>query len=214
VIWHIATATPVNSPLALGASGNQLAFSSDSRLLAAALGDGRALTINAATGRPMRTLHPYEGSNGGTVSVAFARDGTLATGDYAGLVQLWNPTTGDRVGHPLLVNAAPVASIAFDPSGARFATTGGPGGGLKLWFTSSLQQDGATLDPEQASYGTAVFADRGRSLISIDGEGKASIWPITASAWERHACAVAGRNLTREEWSRFVSGYSYQPACP
>jgi hypothetical protein len=96
----------------------------------------------------------------------------------------------------------------------RFATTGGPEGGLKLWFTASLQQEGATLNAEQASYGTAAFADKGRSLISIEADGKASTWPVTVSDWERHACIVAGRSLTREEWSRFVSGYSYQRACP
>src|ERR687888_568990 len=36
---------------------------------------------------------------GGNGSLAFAPDGTLATGSYAGIVQLWNLSTGREVGH-------------------------------------------------------------------------------------------------------------------
>lgn len=76
----------------------------------------------------------------------------------------------------MLVAAAPDASIAFDRSGQRFATAGGPEGGLKLWFTS--------------------------------------LWPVNPAALENHACTIAGRNLTHEEWSRFITGYSHSQVCP
>ena len=128
-----------------------MAFSPDGRRLAVALPQsGPVLILDASNGRQVRTIHPHE-SETADHSLAFAPNGTLATGTDTGVVQLWNPSTGDPIGHPVLVAAAPVASIAFDRSGQRFATAGGPEGGLKLWFTSSLQQDGATLDPEQGT---------------------------------------------------------------
>ena len=131
-----------------------------------------------------------------------------------GVVQLWNPSTGDPIGHPVLAAAAPIASIAFDPSGQRFATAGGPEGGLKLWFTSTLQQQGATLDPEQGTAGNAQFTPNGQFLSQPTPTATARSGPSAPAPWRTHACAVAGRNLTHEEWSRFITGYSYSPTCP
>jgi WD40 repeat protein len=213
-IWRTRTGAPVTAALKFAAAANDVAFSRDGRLLAVALGDGRVLILDPSNGRQIRTIHPLQGGNGGTVSLAFAPNGTLATGTYAGVVQLWNPSTGAPISHPVLVAAAPVASIAFDRSGQRFATAGGPEGGLKLWFTSSLQQDGATLDPEQGTAGNSQFTPDGQLLLTVNANGHGSLWPVNPPALESHACAVAGRNLTHEEWSRFITGYRYSHVCP
>ena len=213
-IWRTRTGAPVTTALKFAAPGNDVTFSRDGRLLAVALGDGRVLILDSSNGTQIRTIHPLQGDNGGTISLAFAPNGTLATGTYAGVVQLWNPSTGAPISHPVLVAAAPVASIAFDRSGQRFATAGGPEGGLKLWFTSSLQQDGATLDPEQGTAGNSQFTPNGQLLLAVNANGQGSLWPVNPAALENHACAVAGRNLTHEEWSRFITGYRYSHVCP
>ena len=152
-----------------------MTFSPNGRLLAVALADGPVLILDASNGRQVRPIHPHESESGGTDSLAFAPNGTLATGTDSGLVQLWNPATGDPIGHPVLAAAAPIASIAFDRSGQVFATAGGPEGGLKLWFTSSLQQDGATLDPEQGTWGNAQFTPNGQLLLSVNANGQGSL---------------------------------------
>ena len=213
-IWRTRTGAPVTPALKLMAPANDVAFSRDGRLLAAALEDGRVLILDSSNGTQIRTIHPLQGDNGGTISLAFAPNGTLATGTYAGVVQLWNPSTGAPISHPVLVAAAPVASIAFDRSGQRFATAGGPEGGLKLWFTSSLQQDGATLDPEQGTSGNGQFTPNGQLLLAVNANGHGSLWPVNPAILENHACAVASRNLTHEEWSRFITGYKYSQVCP
>ena len=134
---------------------------------------------------------------------------------FAGIVQLWNTATGQAVGHPLHADSLPIASIAFDPSGARFVTTGGSDGTAKLWFTSTLQQEGAALQGDSpTSWGNAAFSSGGRKLIVAYDNGQALEWPVTPASWEQHACAVAGRNLSREEWARFVTDYSYASVCP
>jgi WD40 repeat protein/DNA-binding SARP family transcriptional activator len=213
-IWRTRTGAPVTRALKLGVPTTDVAFSPDGRRLAVALADGRVLILDSSNGRQVRTIHPLHADNGGTTSLAFAPNGTLATGTNAGLVQLWNPSTGHSIGHPLLAAAAPIASIAFDRSGQRFATAGGPEGGLKLWFTSSLQQDGATLDPEQGTSGNAQFTPNGQLLLAVNANGEGSLWPINLAALESHACTVAGRNLTHDEWSQFITGYKYSQVCP
>ena len=52
--------------------GNDVTFSRDGHLLVVALGDGRALLLDSSNGTPLRTIHPLEGDNGGTVILLFS----------------------------------------------------------------------------------------------------------------------------------------------
>jgi len=54
-------------------------------------------------------------------------------------------------------------------------------------------------------------ADRPVPLRATSGRGVA--WPTTAAAWNRHACAVAGRSLSRREWADAVPGQRYRAIC-
>ena len=187
-------------------------FSPDGKTIAVAREDGVVLLDDPRTGRTERTLH-LEGGGIGLETAAFAPDGSLATGTRAGIVQLWNPATGAQIGHPTLVAAAPVASIAFDPKSDTFATTGASDGLVKLWTTTTQQQFGAPLPGDPGLSGTARYTPDGSKLIVVYRSGKGFVWPASLGAWEDHACAVAGRNFTREEWSRFVSGHRYADVC-
>jgi WD40 repeat protein len=186
-------------------------FSPDGRTIAGAREDGVVLLYDARTGGVRRALH-LQGS--GFAVAAFAADGTLATGSWTGIVQLWNPATGAQVGHSTLVAAAPVASIDFDPSGDTFVTTGGSDGVMKLWTTKTQQQFGATFPGSPGTWGNAAYTPDGSRIVVVYADGTGSVWPATVGAWEDHACRVAGRNFTREEWSRFVTGRGYSGVCP
>jgi WD40 repeat protein/DNA-binding SARP family transcriptional activator len=189
--------------------GNGVAFSADSSMLAVATDDGRVLVLDPATNRIERTIRPQTGA----VAVAFAADGTLATGSYAGVVDLWNPRTGREIGRPTLVAASPVGSIAFDPTGKTFVTTGGPSGGARIWATSTQQQFGADLPGGEGAESNAAYTPDGRYLLVVLDDGTVLRWPARVEAWEQHACAVAGRDFTREEWARLVGSRPYARTC-
>jgi WD40 repeat protein len=178
-------------------------------MLAVATDDGRVLVLDPSTNRIERTIRPQTGA----VAVAFAADGTLATGSYAGIVDLWNPTTGKEIGSSTLVAASPVGSIAFDPTGKTFATTGGPSGGARIWVTSTQQQFGADLPGGEGAQSNAAYTPDGRYLLVVLDDGTAFRWPARVEALEQHACAVAGRSFTREEWARLVGNRSYTKTC-
>jgi WD40 repeat protein len=174
-IWQTATGTLVAPPRDLGVGNGPggsdvLAFSRDGRLLAVSLLDGGVLVLDPSTGQARRKLS-YPGDV--SISLAFAPDGTLATGNLAGTVELWNPTTGQRR-PPLLAASAPVTSVAFDPTGRRFATTGYQDGTVKLWFTSTLQQEGPALNTDQGATSSAAFEPSGNGRIVIDDHGTGS----------------------------------------
>ena len=71
------------------------------------------------------------------------------------------PDNGKEIGHPTLVAASPVGSIAFDPTGKTFATTGGPSGGARIWVTSTHQQFGADLPGGEGAQSNAAYTPDG-----------------------------------------------------
>jgi WD40 repeat protein len=213
-IWHASSGKLSAAPLPLGtgpARFDPLAFSPDSRHVAVSTPDGRVLVVDANTAQTRQTLHPIGGDFTG--SLAFAPDGTLATGSLNGIVQLWDPVSGAQVAGPLPVTAGPVSSIAFEPSGQRFVTTASQDGAVKLFATPTLQQVGATLNTDQGTAATATFTHDGNSLLVVNDRGNGFTWPMSLAAWEQRACTVAGRNLTRSEWARFVTGQAYAEVC-
>jgi DNA-binding SARP family transcriptional activator/WD40 repeat protein len=212
--WRTDTGTLVGPPreLEVGAGtgrSDQLAFSRGGTLLAAGVPDGRVLVLDTATGATTQTLSPPSGAT----SVAFAPNGTLATGTAAGTVDLWNPTTGQAVAPALIAASAPITSLAFEPDGQRFVTAGYQDGSVKLWFSSTLQQEGPALRTDAGTAATVAFAARGHGLLDVQDTGRAFAWPTSLSDWERRACQVAGRNFTREEWVRLVAQPRYAPVC-
>jgi DNA-binding SARP family transcriptional activator/WD40 repeat protein len=213
-IWQAGTGAVVASrDLGEGngpGGSDVLSFSPNGRLLAVSLLHGGVLVLDPTTGQLRRKLSD---PGDDTISLAFAPGGTLATGTLAGTVYLWNPKTGARLGAPLVAALAPVTSIAFDPSGQRFATTGYQDGTVKLWSTATLQQEGPALATDQGATSTSAFDPVGSGLIATDDAGDTLTWPTSLGAWEQHACAVAARNLTREEWARFVPELPYATVC-
>jgi WD40 repeat protein len=166
--------------------------------------------VDTSTGKVERTLQVPDAS-GSVKALAFAPDGTLATGTWSGIVTFWNPETGQTIGRRTLVAPYPVASIAFSPDGARFSTTGGAG--VSIWDTATRQQLGSNFPGGDGLFGKLVYTPDGRYLLTAFTDGNAYEWPVTLKAWEGQACTVAHRNFTPEEWRRFVSGRSYSSVC-
>jgi WD40 repeat protein len=217
VIWQAATGRRLASPTGLEGtqvaqpSGDDLlAFSPDGKLLAKSMFDGSILILNPPTGRLMQAL----ASAAGTTSLAFAPDGTLAAGTPAGTVEFWTPITGKEIGSPLVVASNAVASISFDPTAPLLATAGRGEGTVKLWFTGTLEQQGSALTTDPGASSSVTFEPSGDRLLAFADDGSGFAWPTSVSAWEHRACAVAGRNLTRREWSQLVTGHGYATVCP
>ncbi|MGZ6617649.1 MAG: WD40 repeat domain-containing protein, partial [Solirubrobacteraceae bacterium] len=213
-IWRTSTGSLLGTTHDLGTGTGRygaLTFSDDGSQLAVSGPDGNVEILDPNSRQVPLTLSPLGSDD--TVSLAFARNGTLATGTEGGIVQLWNPRTGNQLTDPVAVAAGPVTTIAFDPTGRRFATTGGPDGTVKLWTAPTLQQQGTALTTEPGAATAAAFEPGGEKLLVIDDRGNAFTWPTSLAAWQQRACTIAGRNLTREEWSRYVPGQPYTLIC-
>ena len=127
-------------------------------------------------------------------------------------MQRWSSSTGAEIGPPIRVAAGPVSAIAPNPPGTLFATSSLTEGNVRLWRLD-LQQFGGTFPgPAFALTNTSFTAD-GRKVIVAFDNGTGVVWPVTLDAWTTHACAVADRSLTHDEWNQYVPGRSYQTTC-
>jgi WD40 repeat protein len=195
----------------LDGSPLHLSFSPDGGTLAIGLGertelrDGRSLRVVARL--------PGDAARGGEGSwVRFSPDGRLlALGSVDGYTQLWDVATRRPTGPQLAGHEAPVLSAEFSPDGRMLATTAFDGTVI-LWDVRSRRSLGTLPAPAAA---TAVrFSRDGRRLFVLRETGLALRWEVTPDAWSEHACRVAGRDLTRAEWTDLVSAEDYQRVCP
>jgi WD40 repeat protein len=63
-----------------------------------------------------------------------------------------------------------------------------------------------------AGYAT-LLPDRDDELVLLAEDRTGLRYPMNPSVWLREACAVAGRDLTRDEWARYLPGRQYRPTC-
>jgi hypothetical protein len=59
----------------------------------------------------------------------------------------------------------------------------------------------------------ARFAPDGAHVYVVYANGQGYRWDVRSAAWERQACRVAGRRLTRAEWADALPDRPYAPAC-
>jgi WD40 repeat protein len=162
-LWAPDSGRAVGGPLfSTTGAVTGLAFSPKGGLLATAV-DASGYSIvqlwNPATGRPTGAhIRVDTGSSYGVNSVEFSPDGKLLAtagndpqAGVGGLVQLWNPATGQPVGLPLSADtgsSGTVDQLAFSPDGKLLATDDWDGqsqGTILLWQMPPLENPYAAL---------------------------------------------------------------------
>jgi WD40 repeat protein len=140
-----------------------------------------------------------------------AADGrTAALGDFSGVVAIVDVVTGKTV-PAFHAHDGFVESISFAPDVATFVTAGRDGA-IKLWDTKTRALLGAVQPLGENRIVRAWFVGPGKVLIAY-ATGELFEWDTRGDAWERHACAVAGRNFTKIEWAELFPGQAYRVTC-
>jgi WD40 repeat protein/class 3 adenylate cyclase/energy-coupling factor transporter ATP-binding protein EcfA2 len=211
-IWNVAQRRRQAGPLDVDPVPEPLqavAFSPDGRTLAAGSGDGTLVLFDPATAQRLRA--PLPGHVAEVEGLAYSPDGALLVSSSPdGTVIVRDGRTHEPVGEPLAPGVGPIARIAFSRDGAMLAAASRTGL-IALWDVQTRQLIGRPLAGHVPSAWGVALPDRD-TLITAGDDGLV-IWDLRPSSLVERACALAGRNLTRNEWQQFVGG-DYRRTCP
>jgi WD40 repeat protein/tRNA A-37 threonylcarbamoyl transferase component Bud32 len=225
-LWDVDTGSRVGRAIAPGAgSVLSMAFNGDGTLLATGSYKGRLDLWDVATqkhhGKSMRV------ADDGVPSVAFDPSGELVAGGGAiGPVRVWRVADQRPAFPPLAGHTGPVTGTAFDPAGSYLGTTT-LFGASRLWdpATGLGYGDELVASPRPSSATSSIefppflglrnaFSPDGKLLAVAGIETLAMLWDVDPAVWRRRACAIAGRNLTREESKLYLpAGTPYRATC-
>ena len=162
--------------------------------------------LDLESGRVLRT-----GSLPGAVLFDdFAPDGGhVAVGLDSGRVLILDPHTGTMAAAPEPAHRIGVGWLAWSADGSRIISA--DGSGLELWDASTGE-----VEDEVATPGGGIGQFRGDSshVMIVDVEGRVFDWDTSRARALDSACRIAGRDMTADEWSRYLGDQPRFQVCP
>ena len=194
--------------------------------VAAAPGGRLAATLGAVTGSDDARLTRYavvDLVTGGVTrrgalafdgtALAFAPDGRrLAIAGQMGELLLVDVRSGRPVRPPVIGHNGSVLSVAYSADGTRIVT-GGYDGRVGLWNARTGEMLGSMLPGARGTGTRPTFLPDGHAVLISAEDGTVSRWDARPARWLAFACAVAGRDLSPDEWRRALGDRPYRPTC-
>jgi eukaryotic-like serine/threonine-protein kinase len=187
VVWDVAShqrrfAMPI-SQMAFS-----VAFSPDSKTVAAGGQFGVVKLYDTESGRELNTLQRQELAVDFASSVAFSPDGRkVAVGNWQGQVRIWDATS-NQLDMSLIGHTDAIRAIAFLDGGKTLATAS-VDRTIRLWDVATGQERIALKGHENTVTGVAVAPD-GSALATSSTDGTVRLWRASSS--------IAARALKRE----------------
>ncbi len=153
-----------------------LAFSPDSKVLAAGCYDGAIRLLDAATGKELRAM---EGHGNVPYALAFSKDGrTLASASFDKTVRLWETFSGSQIAS-FTGHRGPVPALAFHGDG-RGVFSGSADTSVLLWDVTGFSPAGLlpamTLNPPDLD---TIWKELATENTPV---GHRALWKLVAGA--------------------------------
>jgi WD40 repeat protein len=210
-LWDGRTGAALGTPIRLdGLPGATPAVAPDGRTVAIPLERG---TIDIFDISARRRITRLSVDRGPVVAAAFSRDGSLLiAGSDDGRLRLFDTDGWRPLNAPFQAHTGFISTVDVSPDGRRFVTAA-TDGQVRLWDRDTLRPIGSPLPGPQEVNAVAYFSPDGAYVYAVFANGRGYRWDVRPDAWARHACAVAGRRLTRAEWDAVLPERSFAPAC-
>lgn len=187
-----------------------LAFSADGSLLASGGVDGLIRLWGVRQRKLTLSLKDHEDAITG---LAFQPGGEiLASASADRTVRLWNVRTGtQRTGSPLTGPEDALTGVSFSPDG-KIVAASGLKGRVFLWEAGSGHPVGPGLQGTDSAL-NVTFHPNGKFLVSGTDQS-VLLFDLRYETWRVEACRTVARNLTDEEWHKYLRREPYRRTCP
>ncbi len=217
VAWSMEARTPSTAYDLPSGNVDSLAVAPDGRRVA--LGSaGGTLVVELETGVTHEVRNARHPS-------ALSPDGRTLLTAQSGDVVVWDVDSGRRAGEARR-HVGDVHSTAWSADGRAFASVGADGL-VVVWDARTLRPT-KVFTGHQGAVRVARFASDGRTLYTAGDDGSLLSWDLTGARGVdttlggagdpasviRLACALAARDMSRDEWQTFLPGRPYQHVCP
>jgi WD40 repeat protein len=210
--WNTADGSPQDGPTYRAASTIGFAERSpDGRMLALA---GQTETVDIVDLGTRRRVTAVTVTGARELSrPAFAPDGRhIALGTRQGEIAIADTATG-QVHRRWPAAAGPIKWLAFTPDG-RYLVSAATDGKAALWSVEAGPIGGTILDIAHSGATIGVVVLDARHVLTINPGEPTLLWDIDPDNLLTHACTIAGRNLTHDEWTGLMPQRPYQRTCP
>jgi WD40 repeat protein len=191
-----------------GYSVRAVEFTHDGEYLAS-LGDEEVAVQlwNSKTGYRTATLE-HENL---VVSFGMSSDGrSIATASHDGSVATWDIASAEP--RLRLVHEGLASGAAYSADGAWLVTWSAWEQTARVWDAVTGAEIARVA--HDAAVTAAEFSPDGRWLLTASEDGSVRVWKWRADDVVAEICSRVTRNLTPDEWRRFVGEEPYRPTCP
>jgi len=204
-VWDVSSGREV-ARIQHGGWVRAVAFSPDGRWLVTGGEDCTVRVWEAATRRKVTHMQ----HNGPVLAVAFSPDGRwLATGSRDHTARVWDVTSGQEVAR--MQHEGWVYTLAFSPDG-KWLATGSADCTARVWEAATGREMARMQHKDCVE--TLAFSPDGKWLATGSKDGTARVWLWRPEDLIAEACSRLTRNLTHEEWRRYLGDEPYRPTCP
>lgn len=148
------------------------------------------------------------------ISVASPDGSTVAVADDTGELVTIDVASGHEERRSSSLGA-PVYWLEYSDDGSLLVS-GAEDGGVSLWDATTLDLLGTVYPPHDGEPvpAAARFIGNTHDVAIASFDGGVYRWETDLDRAVDHACQIAGRNLTEEEWAAYLPTQPYQDVCP
>ena len=204
------TLQPVNPAVSLGTDVRSLlADPSDGSVLALET-DGSVVRIEPATGKILGEAPPGTVTAQATSWVISPDGSVIATAAATGNMRLldarsltWaSPDSGAEWGY----------NRDYAPDGRQIAAV--TANRISLWDGDTGAYVASLPLPANAGYVSIGYLKDSSGLVIAAADGRTWTADTRTDTWTERACSIAGRNLTKAEWTQYFPSRPYHATCP